>query len=48
MIGFLAALSVLLVRGGGRNDKVRTKPAAAPAQPVRKPAPGAASRIAGV
>ncbi|WP_406139967.1 MFS transporter [Streptomyces sp. NBC_01089] len=34
VIGFLAALSVLLVRGGGRNDKVRARPATAPATTV--------------
>ena len=31
VIGFLAALSVLLVRGGGRNDRIRTRPAKTPA-----------------
>lgn len=30
VVGFLAALSVLLVRGGGRNDRIRTKPVTAP------------------
>jgi nitrate/nitrite transporter NarK len=42
VVGFLAALSVLLVRGGGRNDRIRTRPAPAPAAAPRKPAPGAA------
>ncbi|KAF3469591.1 MFS transporter [Streptomyces sp. Tu 3180] len=45
VVGFLAALSVLLVRGGGRNDRIRTRPvrppaAAAPEAPGT--APGAA------
>ncbi|GGL68977.1 MFS transporter [Streptomyces fumigatiscleroticus] len=42
VVGFLAALSVLLVRGGGRNDRLRTgtRRAAAPAAP--KATPGAA------
>lgn len=39
VVGFLAALSVLLVRGGGRNDKVR-RPRQAQAAPARRPAPG--------
>ncbi|WP_338696341.1 hypothetical protein V2W30_13225 [Streptomyces sp. Q6] len=44
VVGFLAALSVLFVRGGGRNDTVRT--ARRPA-PRRRPgtAPGTAARI---
>ncbi|MEV0205410.1 MFS transporter [Streptomyces sp. NPDC050788] len=42
VVGFLAALSVLLVRGGGRNDRIRTRPAPAPAAAPHKPAPGAA------
>nr|WP_233452566.1 MFS transporter [Streptomyces calvus] len=40
VVGFLAALSVLLVRGGGRNDRVRARPAKAPAVPPA-PASGA-------
>lgn len=46
VIGFLAALSVLLVRGGGRNDRLRTRPATVPGAAVRKSAPGAA-RVVG-
>nr|WP_189938029.1 MFS transporter [Streptomyces sulfonofaciens] len=45
VIGFLAALSVLLVRGGGRNDRVRAASAPAGATavgPKRPSAPGAA------
>ncbi|MFE1587676.1 MFS transporter [Streptomyces sp. NPDC058737] len=42
VVGFLAALSVLLVRGGGRNDRVRTRPAKAPAAPAPETTPGAA------
>ncbi|CAM5230372.1 MFS transporter OS=Streptomyces tendae OX=1932 GN=GUR47_05550 PE=4 SV=1 [Streptomyces tendae] len=42
VVGFLAALSVLLVRGGGRNDRVRTRPAKAPAAPASETTPGAA------
>ncbi|MEQ6023137.1 MFS transporter [Streptomyces salinarius] len=42
VVGFLAALSVLLVRGGGRNDRVRTRPAKAPAAPAPESTPGAA------
>lgn len=42
VVGFLAALSVLLVRGGGRNDRVRTKPAKAPVTPEPRATPGAA------
>ncbi|MFF4468018.1 MFS transporter [Streptomyces sp. NPDC001599] len=41
VVGFLAALSVLLVRGGGRNDRVRTRPARA-AAPAPETTPGAA------
>ncbi|MFF3498025.1 MFS transporter [Streptomyces sp. NPDC003247] len=33
VVGFLAALSVLLVRGGGRNDRVRTRSARTPKAP---------------
>ncbi|MFE1200373.1 MFS transporter [Streptomyces sp. NPDC058762] len=44
VVGFLAALSVLLVRGGGRNDRVRTRPAKAPAAPAPETTPGAARR----
>ncbi|MFE9177632.1 MFS transporter [Streptomyces sp. NPDC007126] len=44
VVGFLAALSVLLVRGGGRNDRVRTRPAKAPAAPAPESTPGAARR----
>ncbi|NDZ80240.1 MFS transporter [Streptomyces sp. SID10853] len=40
VIGFLAALSVLLVRGGGRNDKVRARPATVPASTVPATNPG--------
>ncbi|MFE4212070.1 MFS transporter [Streptomyces sp. NPDC056844] len=46
VVGFLAALSVLLVRGGGRNDRVRvrtSKGAAAPAP--EEAAPGAARTV---
>ncbi|MFJ8807817.1 MFS transporter [Streptomyces sp. NPDC102490] len=42
VVGFLAALSVLLVRGGGRNDRVRTRPARAAAAPAPETGPGAA------
>ncbi|MFI1754559.1 MFS transporter [Streptomyces sp. NPDC020571] len=42
VVGFLAALSVLLVRGGGRNDRVRTRPAGAAAAPAPETGPGAA------
>jgi D-galactonate transporter len=42
VVGFLAALSVLLVRGGGRNDRVRTRPAKTPPAPAPKTTPGAA------
>ncbi|MFJ1971269.1 hypothetical protein ACIO93_21600 [Streptomyces sp. NPDC087903] len=39
-------MSVLLVRGGGRNDPVRTRPAKAPAVTAPEVTPGAA-RVAG-
>ena len=42
VVGFLAALSVLLVRGGGRNDRVRARPAEAAAAPAPEATPGAA------
>ncbi|MEU5740741.1 MFS transporter [Streptomyces tendae] len=42
VVGFLAALSVLLVRGGGRNDRVRTRPDRAAAAPAPEATPGAA------
>ncbi|MEU8734607.1 MFS transporter [Streptomyces tendae] len=42
VVGFLAALSVLLVRGGGRNDRVRARPARAAAAPAPETTPGAA------
>ncbi|MFF0672468.1 MFS transporter [Streptomyces tendae] len=42
VVGFLAALSVLLVRGGGRNDRVRTRPERAVAAPAPETTPGAA------
>ncbi|MEV0018570.1 MULTISPECIES: MFS transporter [Streptomyces] len=42
VVGFLAALSVLLVRGGGRNDRVRTRPDRAAAAPAPETTPGAA------
>ncbi|MFH8972585.1 MFS transporter [Streptomyces sp. NPDC017890] len=42
VVGFLAALSVLLVRGGGRNDRVRTRPAKAPVPTAPETTPGAA------
>ncbi|PPS86684.1 putative tartrate transporter [Streptomyces sp. MH60] len=42
VVGFLAALSVLLVRGGGRNDRVRTRPARAAAAPAPETGAGAA------
>ncbi len=42
VVGFLAALSVLLVRGGGRNDRVRARPAKEPAAPAPEAAPGTA------
>ncbi|MFI0034317.1 MFS transporter [Streptomyces mutabilis] len=45
VIGFLAALSVLLVRGGGRNDRVRTRPAKAVAAPAPETTPGAARTV---
>lgn len=44
VVGFLAALSVLLVRGGGRNDRVRARPAKAPAAAAPESTPGAARR----
>lgn len=45
VVGFLAALSVLLVRGGGRNDRVRTRPAKAVAAPAPETTPGAARTV---
>ncbi|MFJ9196525.1 MFS transporter [Streptomyces flaveolus] len=42
VVGFLAALSVLLVRGGGRNDRVRTRPVGKPAATAPETTPGAA------
>ncbi|WP_373566970.1 MFS transporter [Streptomyces griseicoloratus] len=42
VVGFLAALSVLLVRGGGRNDRDRTRPAKTPAATAPEATPGAA------
>ncbi|MFI6205015.1 MFS transporter [Streptomyces sp. NPDC051041] len=42
VVGFLAALSVLLVRGGGRNDRVRARPAKAPDATGPEAAPGTA------
>jgi MFS family permease len=43
VVGFLAALSVLLVRGGGRNDRVRTRATPAPAAAsAPETSPGAA------
>ncbi|MEU6102340.1 MFS transporter [Streptomyces flaveolus] len=42
VVGFLAALSVLLVRGGGRNDRVRARPARTPAATAPETTPGAA------
>ncbi|MEU3661687.1 MFS transporter [Streptomyces sp. NPDC032940] len=42
VVGFLAALSVLLVRGGGRNDRVRGRTARTPAATSPETAPGAA------
>ncbi|MET7272412.1 MFS transporter [Streptomyces flaveolus] len=42
VVGFLAALSVLLVRGGGRNDRVRTRTARKPAATAPETTPGAA------
>ena len=42
VVGFLAAPSVLLVRGGGRNDRVRTRPDRAAAAPAPEITPGAA------
>ncbi|MFJ6914968.1 MFS transporter [Streptomyces sp. NPDC101133] len=44
VVGFLAALSVLLVRGGGRNDRVRARPAKAPVAPAPESTPGVARR----
>ncbi|MEV5610221.1 MFS transporter [Streptomyces sp. NPDC052225] len=44
VVGFLAALSVLFVRGGGRNDTVRTARGTAP-RPRPGTAPGTATRI---
>ncbi|MFD5297112.1 MFS transporter [Streptomyces mutabilis] len=45
VVGFLAALSVLLVRGGGRNDRVRTRPAKAVAAPAPETTPGVARAV---
>ncbi|MEU9589580.1 MFS transporter [Streptomyces sp. NPDC048219] len=42
VVGFLAAVSVLLVRGGGRNDRVRTRAAKTPAATAPEATPGAA------
>ncbi|MCX5557613.1 MFS transporter [Streptomyces sp. NBC_00038] len=42
VIGFLAAISVLLIRGGGRNDRIRPRPARASTPTAPKTAPGAA------
>ncbi|GGX51425.1 MFS transporter [Streptomyces minutiscleroticus] len=42
VVGFLAALSVLLVRGGGRNDRVRARRAGTSAADGSRTAPGAA------
>lgn len=41
VVGFLAAPSVLLVRGGGRNDRVRTRPERVVAAPAPETTPGA-------
>ncbi|WP_437050238.1 MFS transporter [Streptomyces sp. enrichment culture] len=46
VVGFLAALSVLLVRGGGRNDRVRTRRAQAPAAGTPGTAPDTTPGVA--
>lgn len=45
VVGFLAALSVLLVRGGGRNDRIRTKSVTAPVATVPETNPGTARTV---
>ncbi|WP_436850407.1 MFS transporter [Streptomyces griseoloalbus] len=45
VVGFLAALSVLLVRGGGRNDRVRSRPVKAPTATAPGTTPGAARTV---
>ncbi|MFD6274856.1 MFS transporter [Streptomyces sp. NPDC060209] len=43
VVGFLAAVSVLLVRGGGRNDRIRTRTARGPVEPAPEAVQGAGS-----
>ncbi|MGP3752592.1 MFS transporter [Streptomyces sp. IBSNAI001] len=45
VVGFLAALSVLLVRGGGRNDRVRVRTSKGAAAPAPEEAPGTARSV---
>ncbi|WP_327128532.1 MFS transporter [Streptomyces sp. NBC_01727] len=45
VVGFLAALSVLLVRGGGRNDRIRTRPVTAPVVTAPEATPGTALTV---
>lgn len=45
VVGFLAAVSVLLVRGGGRNDRARVRTAKGAAAPSPEAAPGTAMAV---
>ncbi|MFI6119300.1 MFS transporter [Streptomyces sp. NPDC051064] len=45
VVGFLAAVSVLLVRGGGRNDRPRVRTAKGAAAPAPEAAPGTARTV---
>ncbi|MFJ4837585.1 MFS transporter [Streptomyces sp. NPDC088746] len=45
VVGFLAAVSVLLVRGGGRNDRARVRTAKGAAAPSPEAAPGTARSV---
>ncbi|MFJ6851547.1 MFS transporter [Streptomyces sp. NPDC091271] len=45
VVGFLAAVSVLLVRGGGRNDRARVRTAKGAAAPAPEAAPGVARAV---
>ncbi|MFG2589165.1 MFS transporter [Streptomyces sp. NPDC048438] len=45
VVGFLAAVSVLLVRGGGRNDRARVRTAKGAAAPSPEAAPGTARAV---
>ncbi len=45
VVGFLAALSVLLVRGGGRNDRVRVRTSKGAAAPAPEESPGVARSV---